>query len=149
MSKKYHKRLQKELKNLQKYVNDGVILESADNLEEWYIKILGAEGSLFEGEEFTLRFKFDSMYPMEAPEVIFFGNAVPEHPHIYTNGHICLSILYDNWSPALSVSSVCLSILSMLSSCEEKGRPPDNDSYVRMNVSSPKKTTWVFHDDSV
>jgi ubiquitin-protein ligase len=28
--------------------------------------------------------------------------------------------VYDAWSPALSVSSVVLSILSMLSSCTEK-----------------------------
>ncbi|CAM9973738.1 unnamed protein product, partial [Choristocarpus tenellus] len=44
------------------------------------------------------------------------------HPHIYSNGHICLSILYDEWSPALTIQSVCLSILSMLSSCT--GKPP-------------------------
>jgi len=29
----------------------------------------GAEGTLFDGEKFQLQFKFDGVYPFEAPEV--------------------------------------------------------------------------------
>lgn len=53
-------------------------------------------------------------------QVMFTGENIPIHPHVYSNGHICLSILTEDWSPALSVQSVCLSIISMLSSCKEK-----------------------------
>ena len=80
----------------------------------------GAADTLYAGESFTLRFVFSSSYPLDAPEVIFHGPVVPIHPHIYSNGHICLSILYDQWSPALTVASVCLSLQSMLSSCTKK-----------------------------
>lgn len=106
-------------------------------------------GTLYDGEKFQLEFKFGSKYPFESPEVIFGGSNIPVHPHVYSNGHICLSILTDDWSPALSVESVCLSIVSMLSSCQEKKLPPDNNWYVKTCHKSPKKTRWWYHDDSV
>ncbi|CAJ0628548.1 7176_t:CDS:10 [Entrophospora sp. SA101] len=63
-----------------------------------------------------------------------------------SNGHICLNVLYNQWSPVLSVRSVCLSIQSMLSSCTTKEPPPDNSTYVKNAKESPKQTQWYFHE---
>ncbi|CAO3649600.1 unnamed protein product [Cunninghamella blakesleeana] len=82
-------------------------------------------------EEFKLEFRFSPSYPLESPEV-------------YSNGHICLNILYKDWSPVQTVAQVCLSIQSMLSSCTKKELPPDNDLYIKSAHHSPKKTAWAF-----
>ncbi|XP_067678368.1 ubiquitin-conjugating enzyme E2 W-like [Haliotis asinina] len=146
------KRLQKELQALLKDPPVGVNVDTDSiqkNLSEWIVYINGAPESLYEGENFQLHFKFGSRYPFDSPQVTFIGSNIPVHPHVYSNGHICLSILTEDWSPALSVQAVCLSVVSMLSSCKEKKRPPDNAIYVKTCSKNPKKTRWWYHDDSV
>ncbi|XP_039188007.1 ubiquitin-conjugating enzyme E2 W isoform X1 [Crotalus tigris] len=145
------KRLQKELLALQNDPPAGMTLNEKsvqNSITQWIIDMEGASGTLYEGEKFQLLFKFSSRYPFDSPQVVFTGENIPVHPHVYSNGHICLSILTEDWSPALSVQSVCLSIISMLSSCKEKRRPPDNSFYVRTCNKNPKKTKWWYHDDT-
>lgn len=148
----WQKRLQKEYMAMQSDPPPGITFNAESiesNLNQWTVNLKGAENTLYEGEDFQLMFKFSPKYPFESPVVSFVGTNIPVHPHIYSNGHICLSILTDDWSPALSVQSVCLSIISMLSSCKEKRRPPDNTLYVKTCNKNPKKTKWWYHDDTV
>ncbi|CAK9040903.1 unnamed protein product [Durusdinium trenchii] len=146
----FQKRVQKELDSLEARAGeDGIYVHDYPDTDTCRIDILGAPGTLYAGERFLLRFRFSARYPFESPEVVFEGES-PMHPHIYSNGHICLSILYDAWSPALTVHAVCMSIVSMLSSAQEKVRPKDDASYVsRVGHRSPKLSKWHFDDDRV
>eukprot|EP01027_Heterolobosea_sp_BB2_P008507 GEZU01012618.1.p1 GENE.GEZU01012618.1~~GEZU01012618.1.p1 ORF type:complete len:152 (-),score=17.20 GEZU01012618.1:112-567(-) len=149
------KRLLKELKQFKENPTPNIFIEDTDDLRLWRVNLIGTENSLYAGEKFMLQFVFPNDYPMEAPEVIFVQNPakniiIPKHPHIYSNGHICLDVLYSGWSPVLTASSLAISILSMLSSATEKVPPKDNDMYVaNCHGRSPKSTRWWFHDDKV
>ncbi|XP_077546980.1 ubiquitin-conjugating enzyme E2 W-like isoform X2 [Haemaphysalis longicornis] len=146
------KRLQNELLAMQKEPIPGVSVD-VDNvgsdLTQWTVDMEGAKGTLYEGEKFQLTFKFSLKYPFQSPEVTFVEPNVPVHPHVFSNGHICLSILGDGWSPALTVQSVCLSIISMLSSCKKKSRPIENWLYVKLGNKNPKRAAMGCDDDSI
>ncbi len=88
--------LDEDITDLQKFV------QNSPTILRWVLTIHGAKDTLYQGEKFKLQFLFSAEYPLESPEVMFIGTAIPVHPHIYSNGHICLSILYDAWSPALT-----------------------------------------------
>lgn len=141
------KRLQRELEELNTSYSWFEVRVRNDSRLIWEVGFDGAEGSVFAGERFVLQFKFDENYPIEAPEVIFIGN-YPHHEHVYSNGYICLSVLYGEWSPSMRVSSIVLSIQSMLSSANHKSRPKNDSEFCSYaGGRSPKVFSWVFEDD--
>lgn len=49
-------------------------------------------------------------------------DGIPVHPHVYGNGHICLSLLGDGWSPVNTLSSIAISLQSMLAGNTKNGK---------------------------
>lgn len=58
--------------------------------------------SPYSGGVFFLSITFPTDYPFKPPKVSFSTKIY--HPNINANGSICLDILRDQWSPALTIS---------------------------------------------
>ena len=106
-------RIKKELENLSK---DAPLNCSAGPLDTdiyyWRATIYGPKDSPYEGGIFFLDIHFPADYPFKPPKVSFVTKIY--HPNINSAGGICLDILKDQWSPALTISKVLLSICSLL-----------------------------------
>ncbi|XP_065847020.1 ubiquitin-conjugating enzyme E2 8-like isoform X1 [Euphorbia lathyris] len=137
------KRILKELKDLQRdpptSCSAGPI---GEDMFHWQATIMGPCDSPYAGGVFLVSIHFPPDYPFKPPKVpnhsfisssasniqflwlnsfpfIYIWNQVAfrtkvYHPNINSNGSICLDILKDQWSPALTISKVLLSICSLL-----------------------------------
>ncbi|CAB4376417.1 ubiquitin-conjugating enzyme [Rhizophagus irregularis] len=106
------KRIQRELLELQ---HDPPSCCSAgpigNDIFKWEAKIIGPPDTPYSGGVFSLDIRFPTDYPFKPPKVNFITKIY--HPNINDRGNICLDILKENWSPALNISNVLLSITSI------------------------------------
>lgn len=134
------RRIQKELSDMQKEppstCSAGPIND--DDLYHWRGTIMGPSDSPYAGGVFWLDINFPSDYPFKAPSIHF--NTKIYHPNINSNGSICLDILRDQWSPALTISKVLLSISSLLT------EPNPDDPLVPDIAEIYKKKRDVFNE---
>mgnify|MGYP001392434745 CR=1 FL=1 len=86
--------------------------ENDDDVFHWTATIIGPTGSVYEGGIFNLSIEFPPNYPFKPPKIRFITKIY--HPNINMSGGICLDILKDQWSPALTISKVLISICSLL-----------------------------------
>ena len=108
------KRIQKELIDLGKDPPANCSAGPIDEKDQyhWQATIMGPDDSPYAGGVFFLNIHFPTDYPFKPPKCNFTTRIY--HPNINSNGSICLDILKDQWSPALTISKVLLSISSLL-----------------------------------
>lgn len=119
MSGLNYKRINKELQTIQIEIDGGEnhnilkVNTINDDLTHWTAVIKGPSDTSYEKGIFKLDISFPSNFPFQAPKIKFLTKIY--HPNVSNSGDICLDILKDQWSPALSVSKVLLSICALMS----------------------------------
>lgn len=93
---------------------EGVQLKPVDQIVygEWHACIAGPVGSPYEGGQFYLTVSVSCRYPMDPPVVRFLTKIF--HPNVSRHGDIGLDSLQHNWSLALTLPKILLSIQSLL-----------------------------------
>ncbi|CDO77345.1 hypothetical protein BN946_scf184786.g6 [Trametes cinnabarina] len=129
------KRIHREIADLKKEDLGAIKLgPSGDDLFHWTATIPGPEGSVYEGGVFQVDITLGHDYPFSAPRMAFKTRIY--HMNINERGSICIDILKHNWSPALSLFKVILSLSSLLTDPNPKDPlvPSIATEYVRNRV---------------
>ena len=109
------RRIQKELQELVKNPIDHITaFPSEDNARHWTAVIFVPEDheSVYSGGTFHLDILFGNDYPFHPPKVTFITRIF--HCNISRMGSICMDLLKTQWSPAMTIQKVLLSIRSLL-----------------------------------
>ncbi|CAM6088889.1 unnamed protein product [Calypogeia fissa] len=112
-------RVQKELVEIErdKHLSGVSISIYEDDLARMRGTITGPHGTPYEGGVFSVDIHLPSAYPFEPPKMQFITKVW--HPNVSSqNGAICLDILKDQWSPALTLKTALLSLQALLSTPE-------------------------------
>ena len=131
-------RLQYEIKNSKELHEYGITtIVDESNIYKWIITMKGPADSPYQEGIFKLSVGFPSNYPFAPPSINFITKIY--HCNVNKSGGICLDILKDQWSPALTISKVLLSLCSLLSE-------PNPDDPLVPEIAKLLKSNRVLHD---
>ena len=131
------KRLKQEIKDLIETPVPNCSAGPTDDITRWTGVIIGPEDTPYHNGIFNLNIIFPNEYPFKPPTIYFITPIY--HCNINDQGAICLDILKYNWSPALSIGKVLISICSLLA------EPNPNDPLVP-HIAKLYKTNRLLHD---
>lgn len=108
-----NKRLKSELRGIIMDPPEGIQARPLDNsLSYWQASIKGPPNCPYEGGLFFLHLEIPKSYPMRPPIPRFITKIF--HPNISCHGDIGVDMLGQNWSLALTIPKVLVSIQSLL-----------------------------------
>lgn len=122
------KRIMKEIEK----INNGDFKEAEltipddSNIRHLRAILNGPVDTPFHNAKFIVDIKLCMNYPMKPPNVVFLTKMF--HPNIGKNGYICLDILQNEWSPAMSIANIITSLQLLL-------QEPNPDSPMNMKAA--------------
>jgi len=107
------KRLESEIKSLElESISNIIFIPSPDNDLFSFTVTITAEEGYWEGGTVSFRFDVPSNYPFNAPKIKC-GERI-YHPNVNAEGRVCLSLLREDYSPALSLGHIVQGLLFIL-----------------------------------
>ena len=109
-----------------------------NNLYVWQATIMGPRDSPYQDGVFYLSITFPEEYPFKPPMIKFITKIY--HCNINSQGSICLDILKTEWSPALTISKLLLSICSLMTD-------PNPDDPLVTEIADVYTNNRTLHDE--
>ncbi len=132
------RRLNKEIAEMGKTPVEGITAGPAgDNLFKWEATITGPKDTPYAGGVFFLKIDFPVEYPFKPPVPVFTTKVY--HCNVNDKGGICLNILKDDYSPALTVSKILLTLQALLAA-------PNVEDPLSPEIANLYKTDKAKHD---
>lgn len=114
------KRINRELQDISKDPPENCAAgPQGESLFHWKATVMGPRDTPYEGGVFFLDVEFPAEYPAKPLKLAFKTRIW--HPNIGADGEVGLEILDENWSPALTLSKVLLSVMALLADPEPRG----------------------------
>lgn len=127
------KRILKEYSDCQNSDSGHLYFITQDDIQFWKVIFEGPKNTPYEGGRFACYITFPQDYPFK-PFVFRFYTPI-FHPNINNDGKICLSVLKENWSPALTVQTIMSAIMELLIN----PNPSDALDVVKANLFSDNR----------
>ena len=119
-----HNRIKKEYHDLQKEKNSNVQVKLVSNdYRHWKGRIKGPIDTCYQGGIFDVDIVIPDDYPFKPPKMKF--DTKIWHPNISSvTGAICLDILKNEWTPALTIRTALISLQALM--CEPVPNDPQD-----------------------
>ena len=131
-----HNRIKKEYQALQKEKNTNVEVKLVNNdIRHWKGRIKGPIDTCYQGGIFDVDIIIPDDYPFKPPKMKF--DTKIWHPNISSvTGAICLDILKNEWTPALTIRTTLISLQGLM--CEPVPNDPQDAVVAKQYMSDIK-----------